>query len=165
MFDLLLIDCIGYEEVSLTKGNRELNESDEAIIQTIRDHYWAERKKEERTVIFLLRFMLKLLFTPVSLVLALFVWFFTWLVCVSSVVLGLASAVLSLLALAILLLSASVEGFIIYLVLAFLASPFGLPAAAFWLLGRGARSAVFHSGKDLWLNHEEKTRSLLQGMW
>ena len=121
LFDLLLIDCIGYEEVSLTKGNRELNESDEAIIQTIRDHYWAERKKEEETVIFLLRFMLKLLFAPVSLVLALFVWFFTWLVCVSSVVLGLASAVLSLLALAILLLSASVEGFIIYLVLAFLA--------------------------------------------
>ena len=76
-------------------------------------------------MIFLLRFMLKLLFAPVSLVLALFVWFFTWLVCVSSVVLGLASAVLSLLALAILLLSASVEGFIIYLVLAFLASPFG----------------------------------------
>ena len=73
-------------------------------------------------MIFLLRFMLKLLFAPVSLVLALFVWFFTWLVCVSSVVLGLASAVLSLLALAILLLSASVEGFIIYLVLAFLAS-------------------------------------------
>jgi len=87
-------------------------------------------------VIFLLRFMLKLLFAPVSLVLALFVWFFTWLVCVSSVVLGLASAVLSLLALAILLLSASVEGFVIYLVLAFLASPFGLPAAALWLLGR-----------------------------
>lgn len=54
-------------------------------------------------MIFLLRFMLKLLFAPVSLVLALFVWFFTWLVCVSSVVLGLASAVLSLLALAILL--------------------------------------------------------------
>lgn len=47
LFDLLLIDCIGYEEVSLTKGNRELNESDEAIIQTIRDHYWAQRKKEE----------------------------------------------------------------------------------------------------------------------
>ena len=92
-------------------------------------------------MIFLLRFMLKLLFAPVSLVLALFVWFFTWLVCVSlvcvsSVVLGLASAVLSLLALAILLLSASVEGFVIYLVLAFLASPFGLPAAALWLLGR-----------------------------
>ena len=116
-------------------------------------------------MIFLLRFMLKLLFVPVSLVLALFVWFFTWLVCVSSVVLGLASAVLSLLALAILLLSASVEGFIIYLVLAFLASPFGLPAAALWLLGRVQGVRYFIQERDLWLNHEEKTRSLLQGMW
>ena len=87
-------------------------------------------------MIFLLRFMLKLLFAPVSLVLALFVWLCTWLVCVSSVLLGLVSAVLFIIALAILLLSASVEGFIIYLVLAFLASPSGLPAAALWLLGR-----------------------------
>ena len=87
-------------------------------------------------MIFLLRFMLKLLFAPVSLVLALFVWLCTWLVCVSSVLLGLVSAVLFIIALAILLLSASVEGFIIYLMLAFLVSPFGLPAAAFWLLGR-----------------------------
>ena len=87
-------------------------------------------------MIFLLRFMLKLLFAPVILILALFVWFFTWLVCVSGAVLGIVSGVLFLLALAILLLTASVEGFIIYLVLAFLASPFGLPAAAFWLLGR-----------------------------
>ena len=52
------------------------------------------------------------------------------------VVLGLVSAVLFLLALAILLLSASVEGFIVYLVLAFLVSPFGLPMAALWLLGK-----------------------------
>lgn len=87
-------------------------------------------------MIFLLRFMLKLLFAPVILILALFVWFFTWLVCVSGAVLGIVSGVLFLLALAILLLTASVEGFIIYMVLAFLASPFGLPAAAFWLLGR-----------------------------
>ena len=52
LFDLLLIDCIGYEEVSLTKGNRELNESDEAIIQTIRDHYWAERKRRKNGDLF-----------------------------------------------------------------------------------------------------------------
>ena len=56
--------------------------------------------------------------------------------CVSSVVLGLVSAVLFLLALAILLLTASVEGFIVYLILAFLVSPFGLPMAALWLLGK-----------------------------
>lgn len=87
-------------------------------------------------LIFLFRLALKLIFAPVILILALFVWFFTWLVCVSGAVLGLVSGVLFLLALAILLLSASVEGFIIYLVLAFLASPFGLPAAALWLLSR-----------------------------
>ena len=87
-------------------------------------------------MIFLLRIMLELLFAPVILILALFVWLCTWLVCVSSVLLGLVSAVLFIIALAILLLSASVEGFIIYLVLAFLASPFGLPAAALWLLSR-----------------------------
>ena len=87
-------------------------------------------------LIFLFRLALKLIFAPVILILALFVWFFTWLVCVSGAVLGIVSGVLFLLALAILLLSASVEGFIIYLVLAFLASPFGLPAAALWLLSR-----------------------------
>ena len=87
-------------------------------------------------LIFLFRLALKLIFAPVILILALFVWFFTWLVCVSGAVLGIVSGVLFLLALAILLLTASVEGFIIYMVLAFLASPFGLPAAAFWLLGR-----------------------------
>ena len=87
-------------------------------------------------MIFLFRLALKLIFAPVIVILALFVWFFTWLVCVSGAVLGIVSGVLFLLALAILLLSASVEGFIIYLVLAFLASPFGLPAAALWLLSR-----------------------------
>lgn len=87
-------------------------------------------------LIFLFRLALKLIFAPVILILALFVWFFTWMVCVSGAVLGIVSGVLFLLALAILLLSASVEGFIIYLVLAFLASPFGLPAAALWLLSR-----------------------------
>ena|SRR5699024_10530598 len=87
-------------------------------------------------LIFLFRLALKLIFAPVILILALFVWFFTWLVCVSGAVLGIVSGVLFLLALAILLLSASVEGFIIYLVLAFLASPFGLLAAALWLLSR-----------------------------
>ena len=34
-------------------------------------------------LIFLFRLALKLIFAPVILILALFVWFFTWLVCVS----------------------------------------------------------------------------------
>lgn len=90
---------------------------------------------------FLVRLVLKIAVAPIVAALALFVWFFTWLVCMSGVVLGLISAVLFLLALAILLLTASVEGFIIYMVLAFLVSPFGLPMAALWLLGKvqGAR--------------------------
>ena len=85
---------------------------------------------------FIIRLVLKIAVAPIVAVLALFVWFCTWLVCVSSVVLGLVSAVLFLLALAILLLTASVEGFIVYLLLAFLVSPFGLPMAALWLLGK-----------------------------
>ena len=90
---------------------------------------------------FIIRLVLKIAVAPIVAALALFVWFFTWLVCMSSVVLGLVSAVLFLLALAILLLTASVEGFIVYLILAFLVSPFGLPMAALWLLGKvqGAR--------------------------
>ena len=90
---------------------------------------------------FLVQLVLKIAVAPIVAALTLFVWFFTWLVCMSSVVLGLVSAVLFLLALAILLLTASVEGFIIYMALAFLVSPFGLPKLAFWLLGKvqGAR--------------------------
>ena len=90
---------------------------------------------------FIIRLVLKIAVAPIVAALALFVWFFTWLVCMSGVVLGLISAVLFLLALAILLLTASVEGFIVYLILAFLVSPFGLPMAALWLLGKvqGAR--------------------------
>ena len=85
---------------------------------------------------FIIRLVLKIAVAPIVAALALFVWFCTWLVCVSSVVLGLISAVLFLLALAILLLTASVEGFIVYLILAFLVSPFGLPMVALWLLGK-----------------------------
>ena len=90
---------------------------------------------------FLVQLVLKIAVAPIVAALTLFVWFFTWLVCMSSVVLGLVSAVLFFLALAILLLTASVEGFIIYMALAFLVSPFGLPMAALWLLGKvqGAR--------------------------
>ena len=93
---------------------------------------------------FLIRLVLKIAVAPIVVALALFVWFCTWLVCMSSVVLGLVSAVLFLLALAILLLTVSVEGFIVYLLLAFLVSPFGLPMVALWLLGKvqGARRLI-----------------------
>ena len=142
LFDLLLIDCIGYEEVSLTKGNRNpMRQSFKRSATTIGRSAKRRKNGDLFTQVHAEASFCsgEPCFGPVRLV------FYLAGVRVQrgagpgqrgSVVLGLASAVLSLLALAILLLSASVEGFIIYLVLAFLASPFGLPAAALWLLSR-----------------------------
>lgn len=76
------------------------------------------------------KLLLKIAAAPVVAILALFI-----LVCVSSVVLGLVSLILCVCAV-LLFLSSSVMGGIIYLILAFLASPFGLPTAALWLLGK-----------------------------
>ena len=88
------------------------------------------------TVLFsIFKLLLKIAAAPVIAILALFVWFCTWLVCVSGAVLGLVSLLLCVCS-AFLFLSSSVAGGIIYLFLAFLASPFGLPAAALWLLDK-----------------------------
>lgn len=81
------------------------------------------------------KLLLKIAAAPVVAILALFVWFCTWLVCVSGAVLGLVSLILCVCAV-LLFLSSSVTGGIIYLILAFLASPFGVPTAAIWLLGK-----------------------------
>lgn len=81
------------------------------------------------------KLLLKIAAAPVVAILALVVWFCTWLVCVSSAVLGLVSLILCVCAV-LLFLGSSVTGGIIYLILAFLASPFGLPTAALWLLGK-----------------------------
>ena len=88
------------------------------------------------TALFLIfRLLLKIAAAPVVAVLALLVWFCTWLVCVSGAVLGLVSLLLCVCSV-LLFLSSSVTGGIIYLILAFLASPFGLPTAALWLLDK-----------------------------
>ena len=88
------------------------------------------------TVLFsIFKLLLKIAAAPVIAILALFVWFCTWLVCVSGAVLGLVSLLLCVCS-AFLFLSSSVAGGIIYLVLAFLASPFGLPMMALWLLSK-----------------------------
>lgn len=88
------------------------------------------------TVLFsIFKLLLKIAAAPVIAILALFVWFCAWLVCVSGAVLGLVSLLLCVCSV-FLFLSFSVAGGIIYLVLAFLASPFGLPAAALWLLDK-----------------------------
>ena len=81
------------------------------------------------------KLLLKIAAAPVVAVLALFVWFCTWLVCVSGAVLGLVSLFLCVCSV-LLFLSSSMTGGIIYLVLAFLASPFGLPMMALWLLSK-----------------------------
>lgn len=81
---------------------------------------------------------LRILAAPVVLALTLLVWVCTGLVYVSGHVLGLVSMVLGLLGAAVLITYSPKNG-IILLVMAFLASPFGLPMAAFWLLGKVQR--------------------------
>ena len=72
---------------------------------------------------------------PVILALTLFVWICVGIVYISGLVLGLISMVIALLGVAV-LLTCSLQNGIILLVMAFLISPFGLPMAAIWLLGK-----------------------------
>ena len=81
-----------------------------------------------RALVFLLKLLLKILAAPVILALTLFVW-----ICVGSVYIS--GLVLALLGVAV-LLSCSLQNGIILLVMAFLISPYGLPMAAIWLLGK-----------------------------
>ena len=80
-------------------------------------------------------FILKILFAPVSLALTLFTWLRAGLISCSAFVFKLASAPLSLLAVAV-LITYSVKNGIILLLIAFLISPLGLPMLAVWLLGK-----------------------------
>ncbi len=82
-----------------------------------------------------MRILLKVLFAPIILVLTLFVWFCAGLVYISGLILGLVSIVLALLGMAV-LITYSLQNGIILLVMAFLVSPYGLPLAAIWLLGK-----------------------------
>ncbi len=88
-------------------------------------------------------FILKILFAPLSLALTLFTWLCAGLISCSAFVFKLASALLSLLAVAV-LITYSVKNGIILLVVAFLISPLGLPMMAVWLLGKlqGANMAM-----------------------
>ena len=82
-----------------------------------------------------MRMLLKILTAPIILVLTLFVWLCAGLVYISGLMLGLVSMVLGLLGVAVLITYSPQNG-IILLVLAFLVSPYGLPLAAIWLLGK-----------------------------
>ena len=88
-----------------------------------------------RAIGFILKLLLKILVAPVILALTLFVWLCAGLVYLSGLVLGLISMVIALLGVAVLLTCALQNG-ILLLVMAFLISPYGLPMAAIWLLGK-----------------------------
>lgn len=82
-----------------------------------------------------MRLILKILVAPIVVVLTLFVWICSGLLYCSSFILGLAGTVLGILGVLVLLTGAVTNG-IIVLVMAFLVSPFGIPMAAAWLIGK-----------------------------
>ena len=78
--------------------------------------------------------ILKVLTFPIVLILDLFTWICVGLISCSAILFKLASAILTLLAVAV-LITYSVKNGLILLTLAFLVSPLGLPMIAVWLLG------------------------------
>ena len=86
-------------------------------------------------LIFLMKLLLKVLVAPVILALTLFVWICVGIVYISGLMLGFISMGIALLGMAV-LLTCSLQNGIILLVMAFLISPYGLPMAAIWLLGK-----------------------------
>ena len=81
-----------------------------------------------------MKLILKILTAPVTLLISLFVWLCAGLISCSAIVFKIASALLTLAALAVLFLS-SIQNGIILFALAFLVSPMGLPLLAVKLLG------------------------------
>lgn len=78
--------------------------------------------------------ILKVLTFPVVLILDLFTWICVGLISCSAILFKLASAILAILAVAV-LITYSVQNGLILLTLAFLVSPLGLPMIAVLLLG------------------------------
>lgn len=83
----------------------------------------------------ILKILLKILMTPVILMLTIFIWLCGGIVYVSGMALGIVSMVIAVLGVAVLIAYSPANG-IILLFMAFLISPFGLPKMAFWLLGK-----------------------------
>lgn len=79
--------------------------------------------------------VLKILAAPVMVALSLLAAMVTFLFCVASAVCELGCIVLTLLSL-ILFIGGQAVGGIVFLVLAFLVSPFGIPTIADWLMDR-----------------------------
>ena len=88
-----------------------------------------------RALLFISKLLLKILVAPVILLLTVAIWICEGIVYISGLVLGLISMVVALLGVAVLITYSPQNG-IILLVMAFLISPYGLPMAAIWLLGK-----------------------------
>ena len=91
--------------------------------------------RKMRVIWFILKLLLKIVVAPVILALTLFVWLCAGLVYLSGLVLGLISTFFAICGVFMLIVGPRQNG-IIALILAFLISPFGLPMAAIWLLGK-----------------------------
>jgi len=89
-----------------------------------------------------MKFLLKILFAPVIVILTLIIWTFALTLRLSAWVFGIIGTILGLLGLAILLLDSVTNG-IIVLVIAFLVSPVGLPMLAAWTIGQMQRFRYF----------------------
>ena len=81
-----------------------------------------------------MKFLLKILLAPLRLVIWLFIRLFALVTYISSYVFGIAGALVSVLAVAV-LLTTSVKNGLILLAIAFLVSPIGLPMLAVKLVG------------------------------
>lgn len=82
-----------------------------------------------------MRLILKILVAPLIVVLTVFVWICSGLLYCSAWVFGLAGTVLGIFGV-LALITHQVTNGIILLVMAFLVSPFGIPMAAAWLIGK-----------------------------
>ena len=82
-----------------------------------------------------MRLILKILVAPVIVVLTVFVWICSGLLYCSAWVFGLAGTVLGIFGV-LALITHQVTNGIVLLVMAFLVSPFGIPMAAAWLIGK-----------------------------
>lgn len=82
-----------------------------------------------------MRLILKILAVPIVVVLTLLVWICSGLLYCSAFILGLAGTLLGIFGVLALITAQTTNG-IILLVMAFLVSPFGIPMAAAWLIGK-----------------------------
>ena len=89
-----------------------------------------------------MKFLLKILFAPVIVILTLIIWTFALILRLSAWVFGIIGTILGILGLAILLLDSVTNG-IIVLVIAFLVSPVGLPMLVAWTIGQMQRFRYF----------------------